>query len=95
MMVPPDPIQHIRERLDSHIDTEDADRVEIRERLVRVEVRLDDMGTKLTRLVDRSENAFKTYGWPLVLILATALTTYVTTRIQRIDAAKPAYGAAP
>jgi hypothetical protein len=97
-MVPPDPIEHIRERLDSHIDTEDADRVEIRERLVRVEMAVDaskvehaatradmrtvrDDVTELKTLARANSNAVRVYLWPVLIVLLTAVGTYLSARL--------------
>lgn len=49
---------------------------DIRDRLVRVETRLEMISVTLTKQTDRTQDAFFKYGWPIILIVLTATATY-------------------
>ena len=51
---------------------------DVRERVIRLEARLDTISSSLTKHTDRASEMFFRYAWPLILVaLTAAITRYV------------------
>lgn len=80
-MPPDDLLLDLRDRFNSHVEAENEAWRETRDRMARQETTLSHVSTQVTHLVDRSENAFHRYAYPLILIAATVFATMAAERI--------------
>lgn len=76
-----DLLKDLAYRFNAHVEAEDEAWLEIRDRMTRQETTLSHVSTQLTKLVDRSENAFHRYAYPLILIAATVFATMAAERV--------------
>lgn len=53
---------------------------DLRERLIRVETRLEFISTQVTKQTDKASEAFFRYGWPIFLVIITALVSHYAKR---------------
>jgi hypothetical protein len=53
---------------------------DVRERLIRLETQVGYISTTMTKHTDRASEAFFRYGWPIFLVIITAIVTHYATK---------------